>query len=83
VIRIVYVEADSIYAMSAGADTARRLLVVGSRPRGPTVSPNARWLAYSSDESGRAEVYVRPFPDTKAFNRPGLGGWRCGAAMVA
>jgi len=25
------------------------------------VSPNGRWLAYVSDESGRQEVYVRPF----------------------
>ncbi|MDX1675768.1 MAG: protein kinase, partial [Longimicrobiales bacterium] len=26
-------------------------------------SPDGRWLAYVSDVSGRAEVYVRPFPD--------------------
>jgi eukaryotic-like serine/threonine-protein kinase len=25
-------------------------------------SPNGRWLAYASDESGNFEVYVRPFP---------------------
>jgi len=25
-------------------------------------SPNTRWVAYASDESGRFEVYVRPFP---------------------
>ncbi len=25
------------------------------------VSPNGRWLAYSSDESGRQEIYARPF----------------------
>ena len=25
-------------------------------------SPNGRWMAYASDESGRFEVYVRPFP---------------------
>ncbi|HZF32140.1 MAG TPA: winged helix-turn-helix domain-containing protein [Gammaproteobacteria bacterium] len=29
----------------------------------PAFSPDGRWLAYSSDESGRVEVYVRPFPD--------------------
>jgi serine/threonine-protein kinase len=29
----------------------------------PEVSPDGRWLAYNSDESGRHEVYVRPFPD--------------------
>jgi serine/threonine-protein kinase len=27
----------------------------------PEFSPDGRWLAYTSDESGRAEVYVRPF----------------------
>ena len=28
----------------------------------PDFSPDGRWLAYVSDESGRAEVYVQPFP---------------------
>jgi serine/threonine protein kinase/Tol biopolymer transport system component len=28
----------------------------------PTFSPDGRWLAYASTESGRFEVYVRPFP---------------------
>jgi serine/threonine-protein kinase len=28
----------------------------------PMFSPDGRWLAYQSDESGRFEVYVRPFP---------------------
>jgi len=26
------------------------------------VSPDGRWMAYTSDESGSYEVYVRPFP---------------------
>jgi serine/threonine-protein kinase len=28
----------------------------------PMVSPDGRWLAYSSDESGRSEVYIKRFP---------------------
>lgn len=28
----------------------------------PELSPDGRYLAYQSNESGRAEVYVRPFP---------------------
>jgi serine/threonine-protein kinase len=30
----------------------------------PAVSPDGKWLAYSSDDNGRPEVYVRPFPNT-------------------
>jgi serine/threonine-protein kinase len=32
----------------------------------PVVSPDGRWLAYWSNESGRGEVYVRPFPDIES-----------------
>jgi serine/threonine-protein kinase len=31
-----------------------------------SLSRDERWLAYASDESGRFEVYVVPFPDVKA-----------------
>src|SRR4029453_1966749 len=27
------------------------------------IAPDGRWLAYQADESGRDEIYVRPFPD--------------------
>jgi serine/threonine-protein kinase len=30
----------------------------------PALSPDGRWLAYSSNESGAPEIYVRPFPQT-------------------
>ena len=29
----------------------------------PMFSPDGRWIAYYSNESGRNEVYVRPFPE--------------------
>jgi serine/threonine protein kinase/Tol biopolymer transport system component len=29
----------------------------------PEISPDGRWLAYTSNESGTFEIYVRPFPD--------------------
>jgi hypothetical protein len=28
----------------------------------PALSPDAKWLAYVSDESGQQEIYVVPFP---------------------
>jgi len=34
--------------------------------RYPEFSPDGRWIAYSSDESGREDVYVRPFPNPGA-----------------
>lgn len=33
------------------------------------ISPDGRWVAYTSDESGKREVYVRPFPT-------GEGRWK-------
>jgi Tol biopolymer transport system component len=29
------------------------------------VSPDGRWMAYRSDQSGSNEIYVRPFPDPR------------------
>jgi eukaryotic-like serine/threonine-protein kinase len=37
-------------------------------------SPNGRWLAYASDESGKEEVYVRPFPPSAGVWRVSTGG---------
>lgn len=34
--------------------------------RNGEVSPDGKWLAYESDESGRFEIHVRPFPDVEA-----------------
>ncbi len=35
----------------------------------PSISPDGKWLAYSSQESGRYEVYIKPFPS-------GPGKWQ-------
>jgi serine/threonine-protein kinase len=40
-----------------------------SRERYAAFSPDGRWLAYASNESGRSEVYVRSYPD-------GNGPWQ-------
>ena len=41
---------------------AEPFLRAASSAAQPEFSPDGRWLAYSSDETGRYEVYVRPFP---------------------
>ncbi len=40
------------------------LVATNASETAPAVSPDGRWLAYVSDESGNDEVYVRPFPNT-------------------
>jgi serine/threonine-protein kinase len=30
----------------------------------PQISPDGHWMAYASEESGRREIYVQPFPGT-------------------
>jgi Tol biopolymer transport system component len=45
-----------------GPRETKVLLEGASRERAAMFSPNGRWMAYASDESGRFEVYVTPFP---------------------
>jgi hypothetical protein len=52
-----------IYGVRKGDSTLVPLVTGPAAEVDPTVSPDGRWLAYASNESGVAEVYVRPFPD--------------------
>ncbi|MGI8423531.1 MAG: protein kinase domain-containing protein, partial [Chloroflexota bacterium] len=50
-------------------DGARRVTPLVQSPfieRNGIVSPDGRWLAYEADDSGRFEIYVRPFPDVNS-----------------
>ena len=48
---------------SAGAGRKPRVILQTKFQEGAArLSPDGHWLAYTSDESGRNEVYVRPFP---------------------
>ncbi|MGH9363952.1 MAG: protein kinase domain-containing protein [Thermoanaerobaculia bacterium] len=42
----------------------------------PALSPDGRWMAYESDESGRYEVYVRPYPGPGGKWQISSGGGR-------
>jgi hypothetical protein len=42
----------------------------------PALSPDGRWLAYVSEESGQPEVYVQPFPALDSRWQVSTGGGR-------
>ena len=46
-----------------GAPVAARYFGNGFNLAHPILSPDGRWMAYDSDESGRVEVYAQSFPD--------------------
>ena len=59
-VMILPVEGDDVSGWKAG--TPRVFLNTPAAEREPMFSPDGKWLAYSSNETGRNEVYVRPFP---------------------
>jgi eukaryotic-like serine/threonine-protein kinase len=59
-----------VIAMRRGEDTVPTPLIATEfAEQAIMLSPDGRWLAYQSDETGRSEIYVRPFPDV------GAGKW--------
>jgi serine/threonine-protein kinase len=58
---------DDILAFRPGIDSVPVPIVADAFDEfQPTLSPDGRWLAYVSDESGQNEVYVRTFPAAAA-----------------
>ncbi len=54
-----------ILAIRPGVDSApREVVATRAYELSPALSPDGRWLAYASDETGRMEVYVVPFPNS-------------------
>ena len=56
-----------IFARRRSGDSAT--IAVSAHPEAdedsPAISPDGRWIAYVSNESGNEEIYVRPFPNTQ------------------
>ncbi|HTI04224.1 MAG TPA: protein kinase [Gemmatimonadales bacterium] len=46
-----------------GDTTDTPVVATAANEYAPRFSPDGHWLAYTSDESGRPEVYVRPYPE--------------------
>jgi len=63
---ITVTEEAAIWALPLGSGGPPGLVLkTGFQVAEPRLSPDGRWLAYISDESGRYEVYIEP------FRRPG------------
>ena len=58
--------AGDILAFRIGDTTTVSLVTSQATEMFPSLSRDGRWLAYSSNESGTPEVYVRPFPETSS-----------------
>ena len=53
-----------------GDHVRKPLLQEKYQEKDPRISPDGRWMAYASNESGKHEVYVRPFPDVNTSRWP-------------
>jgi len=59
---IAYIGGGDIWVVSPCDRKARSFLKTPANETAPKFSPDGHWLAYVSDESGRFEVYVQPYP---------------------
>jgi Tol biopolymer transport system component len=77
---LVYSRDGDIFALPIGpaTDNTRQPIPVIQTPANENaayVSPDSRWVAYMSNESGRPEVYVQPFaPGWQAAGQTPTGG---------
>ncbi len=64
-----------VYALD-GSESARAFLSTPFTEENARFSPDGKWVAYQSDESGSDEVYVRPFPGPGGKWMVSAGGGR-------
>ena len=62
--RLVFAELDDIGIIDVNSGSGLEWLLRSEfRERNPELSPDGRWMAYQSDDTGDFEVYVQPFPN--------------------
>ena len=77
---LVYTQTDldrgrGIGTLSVEGEGSAELLIQTEFDEGnPTLSPDGRWIAYQSNESGQFEVVVRPFPNVDGRWQISSGG---------
>jgi serine/threonine-protein kinase len=66
IVRVNGANSNDILGFRPGTDSVPTPLVASDQfdEMSPALSPDGRWLAYVSNESGSLQVYVRPFPNT-------------------
>ena len=74
---------DLVGVRTTGDTTPVPLVASPFQELHPAVSPDSRWLAYTSNESGANEVYVRSFPGTTGGRWQVSNGGGIAAALVA
>jgi len=73
--RLAFLRDGDIWTISTEGDgTPEAFLETPFREMWPAFSPDGRWLAYASRETGSFEVYVRPFPEGAPVHRVSTGG---------
>lgn len=64
-----------LWAVEVGTQgVLKPLLQTPFNESSPALSPNGRWLAYVSNETGRPEVYVQPYPGGGGKSRLSIDG---------
>ncbi len=61
-------------ALRSSGDSVQIIVGGKSNQEDPAVSPDGRWLAYESDETGQREVYVVPFRSATRAHRVSVAG---------
>ena len=59
-----------VSVLSLPENTSQPILQTDAYEAQAMLSPDGQWLAYTSDETGQREVYVRPFPDVNGGQWP-------------
>ncbi len=63
---------QQVWALSLGDSGAAKPVLASDAGdlEAPRIAPNGRWLAYTSTESGRTDVYLSPYPDVTRARWP-------------
>lgn len=61
---------DIVTLSMEGEHSIKPLLQEKYSQNNPRISPDGRWIAYTSNETGKNEIYVRPFPDVNKRKWP-------------